>query len=235
MSRILPLFPLGNLVFPGGRLSLRIFEPRYVNLVKRSMQSGTGFGVVLLLRGSEVATPAGARRGNQSETSGATPDATSGVTSGDSPRDTEGDVSRSGASAVTTTAGIGTEVSIVDFDRLPDGLLGITCLGQQRFRILHTWREADGLNMAEVEDVPAPSFTPIPADLRLVAEILERLVAQIGIEQVAQEARYDDADWVGCRLAELLSMEAIERQALLEMPDPVERLQLLWGRFRRQD
>ena len=200
MSRILPLFPLGNLVFPGGRLSLRIFEPRYVNLVKRSMQSGTGFGVVLLLRGSEV--------GGQTDTAAVT---------------------------TTTTAGIGTEVSIVDFDRLPDGLLGITCLGQQRFRILHTWREADGLNMAEVEDVPAPPFTPIPADLRLVAEILERLVAQIGIEHVAQEARYDDADWVGSRLAELLSMESIERQALLEMPDPVERLQLLWGRFRRQD
>ncbi len=227
MSRILPLFPLGNLVFPGGRLSLRIFEPRYVNLVKRSMQSGTGFGVVLLLRGSEVATPAGARGGTQSETSG--------DTQADTPGDTQGDVSRGGAPGVTTTAGIGTEVSIVDFDRLPDGLLGITCLGQQRFRILHTWREADGLNMAEVEDVPAPPFTPIPADLRLVAEILERLVAQIGIEQVAQEARYDDADWVGCRLAELLSMESIERQALLEMPDPVERLQLLWGRFRRQD
>jgi uncharacterized protein len=199
MSRILPLFPLGNLVFPGGRLSLRIFEPRYVNLVKRCMQAGTGFGVVLLLRGSEV--------GGQADT----------------------------AAVTTTTAGIGTEVSIVDFDRLPDGLLGITCLGQQRFRILHTWREADGLNMAEVEDVPAPAFTPIPAELRLVAEILERLAAQIGIEHVAKEARYDDADWVGCRLAELLSMESIERQALLEMPDPVERLQLLWSRFRRQD
>jgi Lon protease-like protein len=193
MSRILPLFPLGSLVFPGGPLPLRIFEPRYVNLVKRSVQGGTGFGVVLLFRGNEAGT------------------------------------------AEASTAGIGTEVTIVDFDRLPDGLLGITCRGQQRFRILRAWREADGLNMAEVEDLPPPPPTAIPAELRFLAEILERVMPELGEDYAALEARYDDAEWVGCRLAEVLAMETFERQALLELNDPLARLRMLVARVRGDD
>ena len=193
MSRTLPLFPLGSLVFPGGPLPLRIFEPRYVNLVKRSVQAGSGFGVVLLFRGNEAGT------------------------------------------AEASTAGIGTEVTIVDFDRLPDGLLGITCRGQQRFRILRAWREADGLNMAEVEDLPPPPPTAIPAELRFLAEILERVMPELGEDYAALEKRYDDAEWVGCRLAEVLAMETFERQALLELNDPLARLRLLVARVRGDD
>jgi Lon protease-like protein len=193
MTRTLPLFPLGSLVFPGGPLPLRIFEPRYVNLVKRCMQTDSGFGVVLLFRGNEAGT------------------------------------------AEATTAGIGTEVRIIDFDRLPDGLLGITCRGQQRFRILRAWREADGLNMAEVEDLPAPSIITIPADLRFLAEILERVMPELGEDYAALEARYDDAQWVSCRLAEVLAMETFERQALLELDDPLDRLQMLVKKVRGDD
>jgi Lon protease-like protein len=137
--------------------------------------------------------------------------------------------------AETTTAGIGTEVRIIDFDRLPDGLLGITCRGQQRFRILRAWREADGLNMAEVEDLPAPPIVTIPADLRFLAEILERVMPELGEDYAALEARYDDAQWVSCRLAEVLAMETFERQALLELDDPLDRLQLLVKKVRGDD
>jgi Lon protease-like protein len=193
MTRTLPLFPLGSLVFPDGPLPLRIFEPRYVNLVKRCMQTDSGFGVVLLFRGNEAGT------------------------------------------AEATTAGIGTEVRIIDFDRLPDGLLGITCRGQQRFRILRAWREADGLNMAEVEDLPAPPIVTIPADLRFLAEILERVMPELGEDYAALEARYDDAQWVSCRLAEVLAMETFERQALLELDDPLDRLQMLVKKVRGDD
>ena len=54
----LPLFPLGSVLFPGGQLSLRIFEPRYLDLVKRCGRSGEGFGVCLILDGREVGEPA---------------------------------------------------------------------------------------------------------------------------------------------------------------------------------
>lgn len=55
----LPLFPLGTVLFPGGPLPLRVFEPRYLDLVSRCLRSDVEFGVVLILSGSdtgEVAT-----------------------------------------------------------------------------------------------------------------------------------------------------------------------------------
>ena len=54
-----PLFPLGNALFPSGVLSLRVFEVRYLDMVKKCMASQSGFGVVILLSGSEVRTPEG--------------------------------------------------------------------------------------------------------------------------------------------------------------------------------
>jgi len=50
----LPLFPLHTVLFPGGRLSLRIFEARYVDLVGRCLRDGTGFGVCLIREGAEA-------------------------------------------------------------------------------------------------------------------------------------------------------------------------------------
>ena len=54
----LPLFPLSSVLFPGGSLSLRIFEPRYLDLIKRCGRSGEGFGVCLILEGHEAGAPA---------------------------------------------------------------------------------------------------------------------------------------------------------------------------------
>ena len=50
----IPLFPLGTVLFPGGPLPLRIFETRYIDLVRRCMRDGTGFGVVLIREGAEA-------------------------------------------------------------------------------------------------------------------------------------------------------------------------------------
>jgi len=53
-----PLFPLQRLVFPGIAIPMRIFEQRYLRLVRESLASDTGFGVVPILAGREVgATP----------------------------------------------------------------------------------------------------------------------------------------------------------------------------------
>jgi Lon protease-like protein len=54
----IPLFPLGTVLFPGGPLPLRIFETRYIDLVRRCMRDGSGFGVVLLREGAEAGAPA---------------------------------------------------------------------------------------------------------------------------------------------------------------------------------
>jgi Lon protease-like protein len=44
----IPLFPLSAHLLPGGRMSLRIFEPRYVRMVKEACKSDTGFGICML-------------------------------------------------------------------------------------------------------------------------------------------------------------------------------------------
>jgi hypothetical protein len=55
----IPLFPLSNALFPGGVLHLRIFEVRYLDMIKRCIADDSPFGVVVLYAGSEVRTPEG--------------------------------------------------------------------------------------------------------------------------------------------------------------------------------
>ncbi len=50
----LPLFPLGTVLFPSGRLPLRVFEVRYLDMVRRCHEAGAPFGVIALRDGSEV-------------------------------------------------------------------------------------------------------------------------------------------------------------------------------------
>ena len=54
----LPLFPLHTVLYPGGRLPLRIFEPRYVGLIRDCMRDGSGFGVTPIRHGGEAGAPA---------------------------------------------------------------------------------------------------------------------------------------------------------------------------------
>lgn len=54
----LPLFPLNAVLFPGGQLSLRVFETRYLDLVRDCSHRGRGFGICLILDGDEVGEPA---------------------------------------------------------------------------------------------------------------------------------------------------------------------------------
>ncbi|MEM7283855.1 MAG: LON peptidase substrate-binding domain-containing protein [Pseudomonadota bacterium] len=50
----IPLFPLRTVLFPEGLLPLRIFEPRYLEMVTHCLKNQTGFGVVLIREGREV-------------------------------------------------------------------------------------------------------------------------------------------------------------------------------------
>ncbi len=55
---LMPLFPLNTVLFPGGLLPLRIFEPRYLDMVSRSLRDDSPFVISLLTSGSEVGEPA---------------------------------------------------------------------------------------------------------------------------------------------------------------------------------
>ena len=54
----LPLFPLNTVVFPGGRLPLRVFEQRYLEMVKRAIADDTPFGICAIREGTETGSPA---------------------------------------------------------------------------------------------------------------------------------------------------------------------------------
>jgi len=58
VTQDLPLFPLNAVLFPGGRLPLRIFEQRYMEMAKACLRDGTPFGVCLIREGNEVGAPA---------------------------------------------------------------------------------------------------------------------------------------------------------------------------------
>ena len=50
----IPLLPLRTVLFPQGLLPLRIFETRYLDMIRRVMREDSGFGVALILDGAEI-------------------------------------------------------------------------------------------------------------------------------------------------------------------------------------
>ncbi len=144
---------------------------------------------------------------------------------------------RAGAEAgdVASTTDVGTLARIVDFYPLPDRLLGITCLGDRRFRVLRRWREPGGLNMAEVEWLPAAESVGVPEQYQHLAALLRKVLPELGELYESVERRFDDADWVGCRLVEILPISLGDKQACLEIEDPLLRLAQLSPLIRRAD
>ena len=61
------MFPLSTVLFPGGALALRIFEPRYLRMVSRCMREQHGFGVVLIVEGSEAGSAQFSATGTRAE------------------------------------------------------------------------------------------------------------------------------------------------------------------------
>jgi Lon protease-like protein len=177
------LFPLNVVLFPEGPLPLRIFETRYVDMVRTCMREDSRFGVVLIRVGHEVG-PA-------------------------------------------ETYDVGTLAKIVDFHQLSDGFLGLSCVGEQRFRILSRSRQADGLNLAQVENLEVEPASPVPERHARIPELLKTVLPQLGAAYSGVEMRLEDASWVGFRLAEILPIGAPEKQFCLELIDPIKRLDLL--------
>jgi Lon protease-like protein len=69
----------------------------------------------------------------------------------------------------------------------------------------------------------------------VLAELLRRAVEQIGPAYGELTPAYEDATWVGMRLAEILPLAPIERQELLELNDGPERLHWLQSRLNIQE
>jgi uncharacterized protein len=131
------------------------------------------------------------------------------------------------AGVVATTATVGCTARIADFHTLHDGFLGISCVGGRKFRVQRVWRATDGLNMGEVSWLPDEPAVPLPEDYARLGTTVRRALGDLAEHYEHVEKKFDDAAWVGARLAELLPIALADKQALLELDDPIERLDAL--------
>jgi len=183
----LPLFPLKTVLFPGGPLQLRIFEPRYLDMVARSLRGANRFGVVAIREGAEV--------------------------------------------GAATWHDVGTAAEIVDWHQESGGLLGVLAVGREMFRVEQSHRQTDGLYVGAVAWLPPLAARSLPAEHAPLAVLLRSLLEPLPAYRGGATA-FDDAVWVGCRLAETLPLALEVKQALLETTDAVVRLERLAAALR---
>ena len=123
------------------------------------------------------------------------------------------------------TYDIGTLVEIVDFDRSEEGLLHIEVVGRQRFKIFSREVQPDQLITADVEFIPNEPHQELPKDYDRLPDILEQFIKHLGNLYKITESDYQNATWISYRLSELLPMLFTQRQYLLELTDPIQRLE----------
>jgi Lon protease-like protein len=130
-----------------------------------------------------------------------------------------------GAPAVPEPVGCAARIAECDVEEL--GILKVRAEGLERFRIVSTEVNRQGLIMGEVEDIDAEEPEPGAPGLAECAEFLRKAIAGIGEERFAQPFRFEDASWAGFRLAEILPLRIDVKQKLLELTDPAMRLAVL--------
>lgn len=182
ITATIPLFPLKTVLFPGGFLPLRVFEPRYLDMVSDCLKQDRGIGVVLITEGSETGDAA-------------------------------------------NTHEIGTVAGIDYWHKRPDGLLGVTLLGEKRFKILKREVQSNQLIIAEVEWLPEASEQPVDSEHQLLVDLLQQIVSQLDPPFTKLKPNYDSANWVSARLVELLPLKLTEKQKLLMLDDIEKRME----------
>lgn len=126
---------------------------------------------------------------------------------------------------------VGTLAHIQEADMDTPGILMLRVEGGDRFVVEHTETGHDQLVTATVRPKGGETARPVPDHCRPALDVLS-VIADRAPEAVHGEIR-DDATWVGFRLAEILPLKAAARQAMLEMNDPVARLEILMDFLRR--
>jgi uncharacterized protein len=184
----LPLFPLHAVLFPGGRLPLRVFEQRYIEMTKACVRDDVPFGVCRIIRGDEV-SPRGA--------------------------------------APPEFATVGTLARIESWDMPQQGILHVSTAGGTRFEVRSHTIQPDGLVMAEASSLAAEPRVAVGTQFRPLAQLLELMAARVAPRHLPAEKSFDDASWVGYRLAELLPLPPSIKQNMLEINDAEVRLSVL--------
>ena len=203
----LPLFPLGSVLYPGGLLPLRIFEVRYLDMIGKCHKTGAPFGVVSLTSGAEVRKPQ--------------PDPLTGKPTGDGFANEE-------------FCATGTLATITEFSTPQSGLMMIRCVGAQRFKISNREKLKHGLWIADVERIEDDMAVHVPEDLKPCANALGKLIKSLQERSIPDDQMpltppyyLDDCGWVANRWCELLPLPLELKQRLMELDNPVVRLELI--------
>jgi hypothetical protein len=193
----IPLFPLNTVLFPGGVLPLRVFEARYMDMVRRCMKDGSPFGVVLISRGSEVGAPAATEAVGTLATIGAWDMPQLGLLH---LRALGGERFRIEA-AETQADGltVAAVAPIAPDDDLPLAEPHLPCADLLR-RVIH---DAAG-RRAEATDADPINSAPFEPPYR-----------------------FDSSVWVGNRLCEFLPVPLRAKQKLLQLQDAASRLEVV--------
>ncbi|HEX6633871.1 MAG TPA: LON peptidase substrate-binding domain-containing protein [Usitatibacter sp.] len=129
---------------------------------------------------------------------------------------------------------IGTLARIADCDAGELGVLKVRAEGLERFRIVSSEVEKSGLIVAEVEPLAGEAPATDAPGLAECAEFLRKAIVAIGVERFVEPLRFEDATWVGFRLAEILPLRSDVKQKLLELTDATLRLAVLHKFLRQQ-
>ncbi|MDC0091925.1 LON peptidase substrate-binding domain-containing protein [Gammaproteobacteria bacterium] len=179
----LPIFPIGIVVLPGTIQSLQIFEPRYLAMVKKCMNTDSGFVITLSNHNDK------------------------------------------GESFLSQ----GTYVEIIDFNQLPNGLLGITVQGSQKVSIKSVEQDESGLHYGTILPItpPAVDDQAVLAQFPDLIRVLTQLKEHPSIKSLPLDIDLLSAESVSNHLAGLIPLSAEQKQNVLEAFDAIQRMNIL--------
>jgi uncharacterized protein len=136
--------------------------------------------------------------------------------------------------SIEAFAPVGTLATVTELETPRPGLMMIRASGAQRFRITASDRLRHGLWTADVERLAPDMTVPIPEDLKNTAQALGKLIESLQLTTAAPGQmplqgpwRLDDCGWVANRWCELLPLPMQLKQRLMELDNPLVRLELV--------
>lgn len=114
---------------------------------------------------------------------------------------------------------VGCYVEIIDWESLPNGLLGVTIQGRQRARLSNSSVRDDGLMFAEMEEIKSDlelQPRPLPPLFEPLSDTLRELLNHPFADRYRNGVDYDNQADICFRLSELLPINNRQKQLLLE-------------------
>jgi hypothetical protein len=193
-----PLFPLGTVLFPGGRLPLQIFEVRYLDMVNQCRRTGSPFGVVSLIQGREVRS------------------------AGD--EETASEVFQSIGTLAHITAWESPQPGLMRIDCLGGQRFKLVA----HRKLKHGLWVADVLAMAEAAPLAIPlDLLPVAQQLERLIQHMQASELDPAECPIAAPFALDDCAWVANRWTELLPLSPEMKQNLLALDSPLMQLELI--------